>query len=114
VSPADVQDANTHTTTYTPNNMDRVGSRKDALLNTETYQYDLNGTPSVFVDRKNQVASNTYDGLDTSSFNRSTFSTRCSIARMWSVWAEAIYLRRMARSPDLAKLRRRLTEAAWY
>ena len=46
-----VQDANTRTTTYTPNSMDRVASRKDA------------GNPSVFVDRKKQVASNTYDGL---------------------------------------------------
>jgi YD repeat-containing protein len=40
-----VQDANTHTTTYTPNSIDKVGSRKDALLDQETYQYDLNGNP---------------------------------------------------------------------
>jgi len=54
-----VQDANgvSHATTYTPNSMDRVGSRKDALLNLETYQYDLNGNPSVFIDRKNQISS---------------------------------------------------------
>jgi YD repeat-containing protein len=36
----------TYAATYTPNSMDRLGSRKDALLNSETYQYDLNGNPS--------------------------------------------------------------------
>ena len=52
-----MQDANSHTTTYTPNSMDKVGSSKDALLSLETYQYDLNGNPSVFIDRKNQISS---------------------------------------------------------
>jgi hypothetical protein len=39
--------------------MSRVGSRKDALLNTETCQYDPKGKPSAFVDHKNHVAQNT-------------------------------------------------------
>ena len=34
------------------------------MQHTETYQYDLNGNLSLFIDRKNQATAYTYDGLD--------------------------------------------------
>src|SRR2546428_9405801 len=38
-----VVDARNNTTTYTYDNMDRLATRKDALLAIESYQYDGNG-----------------------------------------------------------------------
>jgi len=49
--------------------MDRLATRKDALLNQESYQYDLDGNLSQFTDRRGKVAAFSYDGL-----NRMTFA----------------------------------------
>ena len=47
-----VTDAKTHATQYTYDNMDRVATRKDALLNQESHQYDGNGNLTQFTDRR--------------------------------------------------------------
>ncbi len=47
-----VTDANTHPTSFTYDNMDRVATRKDPLLVQESYQYDLNGNLTQFTDRR--------------------------------------------------------------
>jgi YD repeat-containing protein len=44
--------------------MDRLATRRDPLLRTESYQYDLAGNMSQFTDRKSQVTTYTYDGLN--------------------------------------------------
>jgi RHS repeat-associated protein len=75
-----VTDANNHVTQYTYDNMDRVQTRKDALLNQECYGtfsggvcqangYDGNGNLVQFTDRRGKVAVFNYDGL-----NRITFA----------------------------------------
>ena len=48
-------DARNNTTTYTYDNMDRLATRKDALLAIESYQYDGNGNRTQFTDRRNKV-----------------------------------------------------------
>ncbi|PYX58555.1 MAG: hypothetical protein DMG76_08565 [Acidobacteria bacterium] len=53
----------------THDNMDRLLSRKDALLNLESYQHDGNGNLTQFTDRRGKVAVFSYDGL-----NRRTFA----------------------------------------
>ncbi len=50
--------------------MNRAATRKDPLLNTETYTYDNNGNVATVTDRKSQVTTNTYDAL-----NRKTKAT---------------------------------------
>ena len=50
--------------------MNRVGTRKDPLLNTETYTYDNNGNIATVTDRKSQVTTYAYDSL-----NRRTSAT---------------------------------------
>ena len=59
-----VTDARSNPTVYTYDNMDRLATRKDPLLRTETHLYDLSGNQSQFTDRKSQVAIYSYDGLD--------------------------------------------------
>ncbi len=49
--------------------MDRLATRKDPLLNTESYQYDLAGNLSQFTDRRGKLTTFNYDGL-----NRRTFA----------------------------------------
>lgn len=44
--------------------MDRLATRRDPLLRTETHLYDLSSNRSQFTDRKSQVATYSYDGLD--------------------------------------------------
>ncbi len=74
-----VTDANNHQTQYTYDNMDRVQTRKDALLNQECYGtlsggvcqangYDGNGNLIQFTDRRGKVAKFSYDGLNRMSF----------------------------------------------
>jgi RHS repeat-associated protein len=74
-----VTDANNHLTQYTYDNMDRVQTRKDALLNQECYGtfsggvcqangYDGNGNLVQFTDRRGKVAKFSYDGLDRMTF----------------------------------------------
>ncbi len=71
--------AHNHQTQYTYDNMDRVQTRKDALLNQECYGtfsggvcqangYDGNGNLIQFTDRRGQVAKFSYDGLNRMSF----------------------------------------------
>jgi YD repeat-containing protein len=43
------------TTTYTYNNMDRLTTRRDPLLKTESYVYDNSGNLTQFTDRKGQI-----------------------------------------------------------
>ncbi len=62
-------DANGHTTQYTCDNMDRLATRKDPLLNQESYQYDGGGNPTQFTDRRGKVAVFNYYDL-----NRVTFA----------------------------------------
>ncbi len=75
-----VTDANNHQTQYTYDNMDRIQTRKDALLNQECYGtfsggvcqangYDGNGNLVQFTDRRGKVAVFSYDSL-----NRITFA----------------------------------------
>jgi RHS repeat-associated protein len=44
--------------------MDRVQTRTDPLLHTESYQYDQNGNLTQHTDRKSQVTTYAYDSLD--------------------------------------------------
>ena len=44
--------------------MNRVATRKDPLLSTETYNYDNNGNVATVTDRKGQVTTFTYDPLN--------------------------------------------------
>jgi len=71
--------AHNHQTQYTYDNMDRVQTRKDALLNQECYGtlsggvcqangYDGNGNLIQFTDRRGKVAKFSYDGLNRMSF----------------------------------------------
>jgi len=46
-----------------------LSTRKDALQNQESHQYDGNGTVTQFTDRRSKVATFSYDGL-----NRRTFA----------------------------------------
>jgi RHS repeat-associated protein len=55
---------------YTYDIMDRLATRKDALNRTETYQYNLAGNLTQFIDRKNQTTTFAYDAL-----NRRTAAT---------------------------------------
>lgn len=57
-------DARNNATSYVYDNMDRVQTRTDPLLRSETYTYDSNGNLATFTDRKSQVTSRTYDALD--------------------------------------------------
>lgn len=59
-----MQDANSHTTTYTYENMDRLATRTDALNRAESYQYDQNGNLSQFTDRRGKVTTYMYDNLN--------------------------------------------------
>jgi YD repeat-containing protein len=59
-----VTDAKTQQTVYTHSNMNRTSTRKDPLLNTETYTYDNNGNVATVTDRKSQVTTYTYDPLN--------------------------------------------------
>jgi RHS repeat-associated protein len=52
------------TTTYTYNNMDRLTTRRDPLLKTESYVYDNSGNLTQFTDRKGQITTNSYDSLN--------------------------------------------------
>ncbi len=45
-------------------NMDHVMARTDALLKTDSRQYDLNGDLVCYTDRKGQITVYTYDGLN--------------------------------------------------
>jgi RHS repeat-associated protein len=63
------KDARTNTTSYSYDNMDRLITRTDPLLRSESYSYDANGNVSQFTDRKGQVTAFTYDNL-----NRETFA----------------------------------------
>src|SRR4029077_11598003 len=51
-------------TTYTYNNMDRIETRTDPLLTSESYIYDGNGNLTTFTDRKQQATNVTYDSLN--------------------------------------------------
>ena len=44
--------------------MNRTTTRKDPLLNTETYTYDNNGDLATVLDRKSQPTTYTYDPLN--------------------------------------------------
>mgnify|MGYP002085017896 FL=1 len=44
--------------------MNRTSTRKDPLLNTETYTYDNNGNLATLLDRKSQTTTYTYDPLN--------------------------------------------------
>jgi RHS repeat-associated protein len=59
-----VTDANSNITTYTYDGQDRVDTRTDPLLRTETYVYDFNGNLIQYTDRKGQVTDFTYDNLN--------------------------------------------------
>lgn len=59
-----VTDAKSQQTVYTYNNMNRTSTRKDPLLNTETYTYDNNGNLATVLDRKSQMTTYTYDALN--------------------------------------------------
>lgn len=59
-----VTDAKSQQTVYTYNNMNRSNTRKDPLLNTETYTYDNNGNLATVLDRKRQTTTYTYDPLN--------------------------------------------------
>ena len=63
-----VKDARNNTTIYTYNNMDRLETRKDALLATESFVYDENGNLSQKTDRRGKVTTYSYDALDRLSF----------------------------------------------
>ncbi|MCI0717747.1 MAG: peptidoglycan-binding protein [Acidobacteria bacterium] len=54
-------DARGNTTSYTYDNMDRLATRTDPLLNSESYQYDLAGNLTQFTDRRSKVTKFTYD-----------------------------------------------------
>src|SRR5262249_10943209 len=54
---------------WTYDNMDRVATQTDALLRTESYQYDGAGNLVSVTDRKGQVTAYQYDRL-----NRMTFT----------------------------------------
>ncbi len=51
-------------TTYAYENMDRLQTRTDLLLKTESYQYDLAGKLILFRDRKVQTTTYEYDALN--------------------------------------------------
>jgi RHS repeat-associated protein len=51
-------------TSYVYDNLDRLETRTDPLLHSETYQYDQNGNLTQHTDRKGQVTSYAYDSLD--------------------------------------------------
>ncbi|MDC8448224.1 MAG: hypothetical protein LV473_07690, partial [Nitrospira sp.] len=59
-----VTDAKSQQTVYTYSNMNRTSTRKDPLLNTETYTYDNNGNLATVLDRKSQTTTYTYDALN--------------------------------------------------
>ena len=67
-NPLTVVDGRNNTTTYTYDSMDRLATRKDALLNIESSQYDGVGNLFQFTDRRNKVTTITYDALDRLSF----------------------------------------------
>ncbi|UVT15731.1 MAG: RHS repeat protein [Nitrospira sp.] len=59
-----VTDAKSQQTVYTYSNMNRTSTRKDPLLNTETYTYDNSGNLATILDRKSQTTTYTYDPLN--------------------------------------------------
>lgn len=59
-----VTDPRNSVTTYTYDSMDRLATRKDALLREESYVYDANGNVTQFIDRNGQPTTYTYDALD--------------------------------------------------
>ncbi|HEU4890872.1 MAG TPA: RHS repeat-associated core domain-containing protein [Vicinamibacterales bacterium] len=59
-----VTDAEQHATSYTYDVMGRMASRTDPLLRAETFSYDLRGNPHVWIDRKGQITTRSYDHLD--------------------------------------------------
>jgi RHS repeat-associated protein len=74
-----VTDASSHTTQYTYDSMNRLQTRKDALLNQECYGtvsagvcqangYDANGNLIQFTDRRGKVSKFNYDGLGRRTF----------------------------------------------
>jgi RHS repeat-associated protein len=63
-----VTDPRNGVTSYTYNNMDRLASRKDSLLKSESYVYDAAGNITKYTDRRGKVTTFTYDNL-----NRQTF-----------------------------------------
>src|SRR3989442_5212948 len=67
-NPLTVVDGRNNTTTYTYDGMDRLATRKDALLNIESSQYDGVGNLLQFTDRRNKVTTMSYDAVDRLSF----------------------------------------------
>ncbi len=56
-------------TTFVYDNMDRLYTRTDSLLHTESYQHDPNGNVTQYTDRRGYITSYQYDAL-----NRLTFA----------------------------------------
>jgi RHS repeat-associated protein len=48
--------------------MDRLATRTDPLSRDESFEYDLNGNPTKWIDRKGQVTIYEYDALDRRTF----------------------------------------------
>lgn len=63
-----VTDARSGVTTYTFDSMDRVATRQDSLLHTESFTYDASGHLLTATDRKGQVTAASYDALGRRTF----------------------------------------------